>query len=225
VADVFSYSTVQQLVKPFGVGLSKDQVDQLLAYLELLLHWNRRISLTAIRDPEECVTRHFGESFYLAHSIQLQGRSLDIGSGPGFPGLALKIIFPELAMTLLEPVTKKRAFLKEVVRSCRMQAVEIRAERLEEYDRGRVKPGFDSVTCRAVGNSTDLIENMSTRLGFNGLLCFWTTVSGAERIRRGVVGLAWDLPLPLPGSRERVILVGRRLGPDGGVSTRSNFPF
>ncbi|MGH9403017.1 MAG: 16S rRNA (guanine(527)-N(7))-methyltransferase RsmG, partial [Terriglobia bacterium] len=85
-------------------------------YLGLLLRWNEKINLTAIRTPEECVTRHFAESLFLARHEQLNGRLLDIGSGAGFPGLALKVAVPELAVTLLEPVAKKRAFLKEVVR-------------------------------------------------------------------------------------------------------------
>ena len=100
----------------------------MIAYLELLLRWNKKINLTGIRDWESCVTRHFGESLYLGRWVGLSGRLLDIGSGAGFPGLSLKIIFPDLSVTLLEPVAKE-GFLKEVARVCGMNLVEVRGER------------------------------------------------------------------------------------------------
>ena len=124
---------LRQLLEPFGVDLSSAQADQILAYLHLLLRWNEKINLTAIRDPEECVTRHFGESLFLAGHRQLHGDLLDIGSGAGFPGLALKIVFPGISVTLLEPVAKKRAFLKEAARACGFSQVAVRGERLEEF--------------------------------------------------------------------------------------------
>ena len=126
---------LRQLLEPFGLDLSSTQLGQTLAYLHLLLHWNQKINLTAIRNPEECVTRHFGESLFLARHVQLRGDLLDIGSGAGFPGLALKIASPEIPVTLLEPVAKKRAFLKEVARVCGFHQVAVRGERLEDLVR------------------------------------------------------------------------------------------
>src|ERR1039458_3252543 len=111
--------------------LTPAQLDQISTYIDLLQRWNARINLTAIRDPEEAVTRHFGESLFLARHVPLQGSLLDIGSGAGFPGLALKIVFPDLSVTLLEPVTKKRAFLKEAARVCGFTQVTVRGQRLE----------------------------------------------------------------------------------------------
>ena len=94
-------STLRRLLEPFGLSLSNHQSGQVSAYLELLLRWNRRINLTALRDPHACVQRHFGESLYLGRWVELKGKLLDIGSGAGFPGLCLKIIFPELDETNL----------------------------------------------------------------------------------------------------------------------------
>src|SRR3990172_6627889 len=121
---MLSVSRVSNLLEPFGLDLHRHQIEQVRAYLELLMRWNQRINLTAIRTPEGCATRHFGESLYLARWVELRGKLLDIGSGAGFPGLALKICSPELAVTLLEPVAKKRAFLKEVARACGFSEVE-----------------------------------------------------------------------------------------------------
>ena len=111
---VLDQSRLRQLLEPFALDLSSAQSDQILAYLQLLLRWNQKINLTAIRDPEECVTRHFGESLFLARPFHLYGDLLDIGSGAGFPGLALKIALPEISVTLIEPVAKKEHFLRKL---------------------------------------------------------------------------------------------------------------
>src|SRR5215831_7137034 len=132
-SDILSAKRASDLLVPFGVTLSAIQLDRLLAYLGVLRLWKQRINLTAVRDPAECLTRHFGESLYLSRWVDLRGRSLDVGSGAGFPGLALKIVAPDLDVVLLEPVAKKRAFLKEVTRVCKLESVEVRAERYESY--------------------------------------------------------------------------------------------
>ncbi len=136
-----SESEVRELLRPFGLPLTSDEMNRLQAYLELLLRWNSRINLTSVRDARECVTRHFGESLYLSRFVHLEGRLLDIGSGAGFPGLALKITFPKLHVTLLEPAGKKRAFLKEVARACEMDLVEVRSERLSEFAKQQIETG------------------------------------------------------------------------------------
>lgn len=169
-----SEATIRQLLKPFGLDeLGSGQISQLTAYLELLLRWNARINLTAVRDPKACVTRHFGESLYLGRWIRLSGKLLDIGSGAGFPGLSLKIIFPDLSVTLLEPIAKKRAFLKEAARECAMSSVEVRGERLEDFARIEPRPLFDAATARAVGSLEDLIPLAASCLKPNGNLFLW----------------------------------------------------
>lgn len=203
---------ISALLEPFGLELTSAQLDHLATYLGLLLRWNQRINLTAIRTPEECVTRHFGESLYLARRYELQGSLLDIGSGAGFPGLALKLIFPELAVTLLEPSAKKRAFLKEVVRACGFGGVEVRGERLEEFANCFSGPSFDAATVRAVGRLERLIPLAATCLKPGGRLCLWLS----REQRRQLVGpggpLGWEPPIPVPLAREREILVGIRSG-------------
>ena len=73
---------------PFGVELTGKELEQLSAYLELLLRWNRRVNLTGLRDPRTIVRRLFGESLYLSRIVELRGWLVDVGSGAGFPGLA-----------------------------------------------------------------------------------------------------------------------------------------
>src|SRR5208282_515753 len=115
------------------------------AYIELLLRWNRKINLTAITDVEEIVYRNFVESFSGAWCLEgPTGRYCDVGSGAGFPGLALKLIRPGWHLTLLEPTGKKAAFLAEVARSLRLKEVEVQTTRWQE---SQIQPGtLDAVT-------------------------------------------------------------------------------
>jgi len=198
------------LLEPFGLALSSDQEDCLVAYLGLLLRWSSRINLTATGNAEECVTRHFGESLYLTRWIDLHGQLLDIGSGAGFPGLALKIVAPELAVTLLEPVAKKRAFLKEVARTCKMHSVDVRGDRLEDFSRSRTHPQFDVVTARAVGRLARLAEIASQCLKPAGHLCLWVSHDQQDELQTPHSVLEWGTPIPIPMSRQREIWIGTK---------------
>ncbi len=203
-------TSVRTLLAPFHLELSSSQIGQLLAYLDLLLRWNSKINLTSIRTPEECVTRHFGESLYLARWAQLGGKLIDIGSGAGFPGLALRIAFPDLETTLLEPVAKKRAFLKEVARTCGMSSVEVRPERLEDFVRQDQTSAFDTVTARAVGQLHSLVPQALKVLRREGQLCMWVGQSQGMILGEFSASIMWEAPINIPMGREREIWVGRQ---------------
>ena len=123
---------IAELLAPFlgADGLSAHQLDQVSAYLDRLMRWNARMNLTSVRDPEQIVTRHFGESFFAAK--QLLGReepapksATDIGSGAGFPGLPIKILAPSLRMRLVEAQHRKAIFLREVIRDLQLADCEV----------------------------------------------------------------------------------------------------
>lgn len=209
---MLNQAKLAQLLAPFGVDLSAHQAGRVIVYLDLLLRWNRKINLTAVRSAEDCVTRHFGESMHLSRCFDLKGRLLDVGSGAGFPGLALKIAYPSLTVTLLEPVAKKRAFLKEVARVCSMDSVEVRSERLADFVIREPKSRFDAVTARAVGELTRLVPDATELLAPGGRLSLWLTRSQIPALVRISSRLHWEEPIPVPLSRERVIIVGK-LGP------------
>jgi len=209
---VLNEITLRKLLEPFGLDLSSTQEDQVLAYLHLLLRWNEKINLTAIRDPEECVTRHFGESLFLAGHHHLQGDLLDIGSGAGFPGLALKIVFPSISVTLLEPVAKKRAFLKEAARACGFNQVVVRGDRLEDFASANPLQTFDFATMRAVGN-LELLVPLATRcLKPGGSLLLWLSQDQAASLGGIESGLTWTKPLPIPLTRSGEIWQGIKPG-------------
>jgi len=201
---------LRTLLEPFGLRLSSGQLAQALTYLQLLLRWNQKINLTAIREPDECVRRHFGESLFLARHLDLHGDLLDIGSGAGFPGLALKITFPEIRVTLLEPIAKKRAFLKEAARACQFSQISVRSERLEKLLPIMPTPAFDSVTMRAVGNLNILVPLAAKFLKPGGNLLLWLTTDQAKALAGIRSDLTWGLPLPIPVTREGVICRGQK---------------
>lgn len=198
------------MLSPFTVSISDDGLEKLIVYLDLLLRWNRKINLTSIADAEQCVTRHFGESFLLSHILAINGRLLDIGSGAGFPGLALKLLSPGLEVVLLEPVSKKRAFLKEVARACRMDLIEVNGSRFEEFAHKEVKQSFDIITSRAVGNLELMVQSSRALLKPGGYLCLWLGSRQIQAIQTENSELNWLVPAAIPLSRDRVILVGNK---------------
>ena len=147
---------------------------------------------------------------YLGVVLKLDGRLVDIGSGAGFPGLALKITSPTLRVLLLEPNGKKSAFLKEVVRECGFSDVEVRRARIEDYAEEEKSRAFDLVTMRAVGGVKKLVPLAAGCLVEGGSLCLWTTSEMANEIRQWSGQINWSQTAKIPRSRERVILIGRR---------------
>jgi 16S rRNA (guanine527-N7)-methyltransferase len=204
-------ATVRESLEAFGLNLSGDQIAKVITYLELLLRWNEKINLTGIRDAPTCLRRHFGESLYLGRWVELQGRLLDIGSGAGFPGLCLKIVFPELCVTLLEPVAKKRAFLKEVARVCGMDSVEVRRERLEDFAGAAGPPAlYDAATARAVGHLESLVPQASRCLRAGGGLFLWLSRAQASVLGYQQGEMERVRSLPVPGGGEGEIWWGRK---------------
>jgi 16S rRNA (guanine527-N7)-methyltransferase len=145
----------------------------LSVYLDLLLKWNARTNLTAIRDPEEIVQRHFGESLFagihLAQRLPADATVLDLGSGAGFPGLPMQLLLPALKVTLAESQNKKSTFLREVVRTLNLPT-EVHAARAETLN-----SRFDVVTLRAVDNMAQALAAANPLLSTNGLLAILTT--------------------------------------------------
>ncbi|MGH6890854.1 MAG: 16S rRNA (guanine(527)-N(7))-methyltransferase RsmG, partial [Dongiaceae bacterium] len=142
---------ISRLIAPFvsSPGLSAKQLNAISIYIDILLRWNRKINLTAVRKPEEIVTRHFGESLFAARHLLAGGadklRVMDVGSGAGFPGLPLKIYAPVIRLTLIESHSRRAAFLREVIRALQLADAEVFAGRAEE-----VRGSGELITLRAV---------------------------------------------------------------------------
>lgn len=129
-----------------GLAARPTLLPQLEVYLQLLARWNERTNLSAIRQPEEMVQRHFGESLLLAMRLEGKGTALDLGSGAGFPGLPVQLWWPDLRVTLAESQGKKSTFLREVSRTLGL-GTEVWSGRAETLVGKRT---FGAVTMRAV---------------------------------------------------------------------------
>ena len=146
-----------------GINLEKRQVCQFLNYYELLIHWNSFMNLTAITDFDEVMIKHFVDSVSLIKAIpDLPQRSdtlIDVGSGAGFPGIPLKIVFPDLKITLLDSLNKRVQFLNEVVSTLDLLDVTVIHGRAEDFAKsGRLRESFDFCVSRAVANLATLSE-------------------------------------------------------------------
>ncbi len=143
-----------------GLVLSAEQVRQFRVYADMLREWNGKVNLTAITAPQQIVEKHFLDSLSVLTVLPKEAFSLaDIGSGAGFPGLALAIARPDCTVTLIEATTKKAAFLNAVVESLKLQKVSVvvgRAETLAHEPKLRER--FDVATARAVANLVTLVE-------------------------------------------------------------------
>ena len=134
--------------------------DQLSSYLALMLKWNARVNLTAIREPREIVRRHFGESLFAGLRLGPCATLLDFGSGAGFPGIPIQLVRPEVGVTLGESRHKKAAFLREVVRTLGLKT-EVWSGRVEAMELSR---SFDVVTLRAVDDMESALSAAARRV-------------------------------------------------------------
>lgn len=198
-------SVIQDRLRPYGVSIDARVVGQIGRYLALLAKWNQRVNLTGIEDPEEILERHFGESMFAARVVRLDGRLADVGSGAGFPGLALKLLFPNIDVTLIESSHKKAAFMSEVCRELKLDGVRVLAERMENVEPG--DQAWNFVTSRAVGNVRGILDWARGTMTPGGRIVLWVGVRGVEEARR-TVSWRWEEAVVIPKSRQRFILIG-----------------
>jgi 16S rRNA (guanine527-N7)-methyltransferase len=222
---------IAELLEPFlgpvaGKRLADTDLAKISAYIDLLVRWNARVNLTAIRDPEEIVTRHFGESFFAArHLFPDPADNLssapkaaasplgldrihlaDVGSGAGFPGLPVKLWAPEVSLTLIEANHKKAVFLREVCRHLKLNDLKIENARAET-----IPPGtFDVVTLRAVERFSDALAVAASLVRESGSVALLISSAQLQTAKSALTDCSWGSPYPVPMSESRLLLVGTR---------------
>jgi 16S rRNA (guanine527-N7)-methyltransferase len=208
-------SEICRLLKTLGLPISDQQADQFEIFLALLLRWNDRLNLTAVRDSEEIVTRHFAESIQCSRAVPAEARTLlDYGSGAGFPGVPCAICLPEVRCTLSESQQKKAAFLQEVARKLELNAT-VHAGRVET-----LPPSlrFDAVTLRAVDRMEVACRDAVGRVNPGGSLLVMGGESLLDRLERlesvserVFWSVSWSKRQLLSGSSSRFLQLGKRL--------------
>ena len=186
---MLSEARITELIEPYLTldGLQTQVPDglsaKLVSYLDLLVKWNAKTNLSAIRKPEEMVERHFGESLFaglcLRRLIRCNAEVLDLGSGAGFPGVPIALLYPDLRVSLAESQGKKAAFLREVVRCLGLSCV-VWGGRAESMP---AELAFDAVTLRAVDQMGAMLEVGRTKLKPGGFLVELTGKSVDERLQ------------------------------------------
>ena len=197
-----------------ALGLARDHAAPLLAYLALLLRWNRAYNLTAIRDPREMVGKHLLDSLAMHASVDAiaaAGGSLaDLGTGAGLPGIPLAIVKPGLQVTLVEANGKKARFLREVVRTLPLANAKVVESRIEALD---APAAFDAITARALATLPLILELGGHLLKPGGVLLAMKGALPAQEIAALPAG--WRLqdvrPLTVPGlaAERHLVVVGR----------------
>jgi len=216
--------TIAQLTRPFG-ELSPELLQQTSIYIQLLLKWNAKINLTAVRDPRDIVTRHFGESFFAAqqllkvqpvhsglavHPPSQQVSVIDLGSGAGFPGLPLAMFAPEAQVTLIESNARKVAFLNEVISALAVKNARVVRQRAEEYP-----ANAELVTMRAVEMFERVLPVARSLVEEGGRLALMIGAAQAPVAQELVKAMVWSEAVVVPGSHSRVLLVGTKTGTSG----------
>lgn len=148
-------------LEALGITLTEKQIEQFLNYYEMLVEWNEFMNLTAITEYDEVMKKHFIDSISLikAYDVSKTASVIDVGTGAGFPGLALKIAYPNLQVTLLDSLNKRIQFLNEVIAKLALTGVETIHGRAEDFAKpGKLREKFDLCVSRAVANLSTLSE-------------------------------------------------------------------
>ena len=142
-----------------GLEFTKEQLDKFFKYMNLLLEWNEKINLTAITEPEEVILKHFIDSLTISKYIEENKTLADVGTGAGFPGIALKIYRDDLKITLVDSLNKRINFLNEVIKELDLKKIETVHSRIEDFGKNKeYREKFDYTTARAVANLSVLSE-------------------------------------------------------------------
>jgi 16S rRNA (guanine527-N7)-methyltransferase len=220
------------LGQPDARRLTPDALNDISTYINLLQRWNARINLTAIRNEEEIVTRHFGESLFAARHLfplcfpvpsvvkdfdvaNVEPRTAkdvtkvaDVGSGPGFPGVPIKLWVLQISLTLIEPNHKKATFLRELARTLTLTDVDVRNARAETLK----GISFDVVTLRAVERFQSILPTAADLVTPGGRLALLIGQSQLTQAQSLLPTLDWYPPIPIPHSEARALVVARRHG-------------
>ncbi len=217
-----AFAILIQTASAWGLSLTDHHIEQFAIYASELQRWNERVNLTAITDLEAIVVRHFLDSLRCALSWDQEPALLaDIGSGAGFPGLPLKLLYPTLQLTLIESVAKKTAFLEHIVRILGLDEVTILTDRVEQAGHDvQHRERYNVVTMRAVADMRVLAEYGLPLLRIGGRLLapkgadVAAEVAAAQPAISLLGGIVQSIePVALPGVEPKTLVVVEKRAP------------
>jgi len=205
-----SESAIRKALSEFEIDADVDQIAQIQEYIRLLLVWNEKVNLTAIRDPLEILYRHFCESMFATKVADMREcRLADIGTGPGFPGLALKILLPGAQVVLVESNVKKATFMAEVVRALGIRGANVLVSRYEEL--GEELAPVDFLLARALGEYEIFLKWAASEKVDAKRVILWVGAGDAEQVRKSS-RWTWEPTVTVPHSLRRVLMIGAKVG-------------
>jgi 16S rRNA (guanine527-N7)-methyltransferase len=208
VEKPLSETTIRRALGEFQVTPNEHQVICIQQYIRMLQRWNEKLNLTAIRDPLEILYRHFCESMFAGIAVPVEnGRFADIGSGPGFPGIPLKILRPDLELFLVESNIKKGTFLAEVIRELGLGNTRVLINRYEEL--GEELAPLDFVCSRALGEFGPFLAWAASDSVAASRAVLWIGGRDLEEVRKSEEW-EWQEPIAMPHSLQRYLLVGAK---------------
>jgi len=181
----FNLSKIAPLCREFGVEITSDISQKLNLYGNLLLEWNEKINLTAIKEPEEVLFKHFYDCILFFKNVELppDATLVDVGTGAGFPGMVLKIVRPDLKITLLDSLNKRLIFLNDVIEKLGLKGIETLHMRAEEAGKSKkCREKYDFATARAVANLPVLLEYCTPLVKVGGTFVAMKGPSAAEEV-------------------------------------------
>jgi 16S rRNA (guanine527-N7)-methyltransferase len=200
---------IKAALEPYGVTASAFLCEQIGTYVDLLLRWNKKTSLTTVTDPAEILRFHFAESLLAVATVPIRhGRLADVGSGAGFPAVPIRMVSGDVSVILIESNQKKATFLSEIVRELHLENVDVRRCRMEDVHLNG--ENIDFVTARAVGIDGDFLDWSHNSLNSSGSVVLWLGGTDATRISQKP-GWKWADPIHIPQSDRRVILPGSKI--------------
>ena len=155
---------LNQGIAALGLSLSAEAIERLLAYHGLLVKWNKAYNLTSVRDANEMIDRHLVDSLSMVHALT-DGPLIDVGTGPGLPGMVIALIRPDLPVWLLDSNGKKTRFLNQVKMTLKVENVTVVQHRLESWQSERQ---FEQITSRAFATLSDMVSFSRHLLAPNG---------------------------------------------------------
>ena len=184
-----NFKEMQSLLLEKGIKVTDEMIIKFQKYLDLLMEWNQKINLTALKTEEEIIEKHFYDSLLMAEEIKFDDQSLlDVGTGAGFPGIPLKIVFEDLFVTLLEPTLKRVNFLDIVIKELGLKKIVTVNKRAEDYVKD-ARSYYDLVTARAVSRLNMLLELCMPLVKVDGLFLAMKGSKGEEEIQESINAL------------------------------------